>query len=803
MQENIVRTSILMCCITILSLSSAAQCDNPPVLVASDDFTHHCVGETLECIVANAPVASCSEDAGEYTYCPGNNEDIIFNYCTDDAAPGTSITINFTAGTIEEGFDHILVYDGPNATGTLLVDFQGDIAGMSFASTNASGCLSFQFTSDASISCATGEEVEIAYEVSCAVTPNFYTVEWAPALNVADPSALNTEIVGLTQDQEFVVTVFETANPDCSTSESVFVTFESNYHFGENSEGALCSSQGMVNLTDQLDGNPDDVGTWTNPNGNQVASDVNANTLIPGLYTYSYAFCEENSADLNLIIAQAPELEMIDDFGVSCSGESLGVTIYGEGSDASCSINAGDYDYCYGNDQDLFFLYCPDEPGNGNPMRIDFTGGFLEVNFDRITVFDGNDINDPVLDVFDGLPAGRTYVATNPDGCISFRLESDYSINCQEGSFSQGPITWTVYCADELFTYDVSWSPSNYLDNPSSATPEIHGLDADTEFTVTVSSAIAPACVAQGSVFVTFLDSINLGFDTTLDLCADADPVNLFDLMAGNPIDTGIWTDAEGNPVSIEFDPQIDVDAQYFYSHPDCQNSTLVDVTVRPLPNVNAGNNVGLCPGTSTTLQASGANSYSWAGLGSGNTVTVSPAQTTTYTVTGFSIYGCSADDSVVVSVLTSDQVEIVEEDGILSVDQGSQFQWYLNGLPILGATQQSFDYQYSGTYTVLINASSDCSVTTEPYEIIVGVYEFAQGSVNIYPQPAQSWIQIDSEKAVLNLSLYSTDGRLVLNQSPNLGNFKLDLSTLETGIYILKLELRGGHLMSKSIVIQ
>jgi len=80
---------------------------------------------------------------------------------------------------------------------------------------------------------------------------------------------------------------------------------------------------------------------------------------------------------------------------------------------------------------------------------------------------------------------------------------------------------------------------------------------------------------------------------------------------------------------------------------------------------VNAGNNVTICPGTLTTLTATGATNYAWSpptALSSINTAitNATPASTITYTVTGTG--ECStgpAKDSVTVSVLTGQTLEI------------------------------------------------------------------------------------------------------------------------------------------------
>lgn len=87
-----------------------------------------------------------------------------------------------------------------------------------------------------------------------------------------------------------------------------------------------------------------------------------------------------------------------------------------------------------------------------------------------------------------------------------------------------------------------------------------------------------------------------------------------------------------------------------------CVDSAQVTVTVNPLPNINAGNDISICSGSSTSLTATGGSTYTWTpttGLSCTNCAspTANPTATTTYTVTGTDANGCINTDSVVVTV--------------------------------------------------------------------------------------------------------------------------------------------------------
>ena len=93
-----------------------------------------------------------------------------------------------------------------------------------------------------------------------------------------------------------------------------------------------------------------------------------------------------------------------------------------------------------------------------------------------------------------------------------------------------------------------------------------------------------------------------------------------------------------------------------------CANVDQIQVSVNPLPTVNAGSNVSICPGIPTTLGASGASTYTWTpstGLTGANTATpnANPAATQTYTSTGTDANGCQNTDQVTVTVFPQPNV--------------------------------------------------------------------------------------------------------------------------------------------------
>jgi hypothetical protein len=83
-----------------------------------------------------------------------------------------------------------------------------------------------------------------------------------------------------------------------------------------------------------------------------------------------------------------------------------------------------------------------------------------------------------------------------------------------------------------------------------------------------------------------------------------------------------------------------------------CTGSSIVTVTVNPLPTVTASASLNtICFGGSSVLTGGGANTYLWNPGALVGSPTVTPASTTTYTVTGTSAAGCTGTTTVTVTV--------------------------------------------------------------------------------------------------------------------------------------------------------
>lgn len=197
----------------------------------------------------------------------------------------------------------------------------------------------------------------------------------------------------------------------------------------------------------------------------------------------------------------------------------------------------------------------------------------------------------------------------------------------------------------------VSWSPATGLSDPNISNP-VASPASTTTYTV---SGVSGTCNSTDQVIVTVnsLPAVLTSADDSI--CPGGSTI-----ITASGASTYTWNPSLGLSDPALSNPSASPASTTTYTVTGTMNGCIstadVIVTVNPVPPVTAGNDVSICPGSSTTLLASGGTDYTWSPAGSlsssstASTV-ATPSSTTTYTVTGTSL-GCSATDQVIVTVM-------------------------------------------------------------------------------------------------------------------------------------------------------
>ena len=274
-----------------------------------------------------------------------------------------------------------------------------------------------------------------------------------------------------------------------------------------------------------------------------------------------------------------------------------------------------------------------------------------------------------------------------------------------------------------------SWSPVASLTNPNISNP-IATVNATTTYTVTGTDA--NTCVNTDTVQLTAnpLPLANAGVD--VDICSGTSTT-----LNGSGGISYLWNPAASlsannisNPVATPLST-----TTYTVTVSDALGCTGVDsvvVNVHLLPNVNAGLDDTLCLGNSIQLQGSGAQIYSWSPASSLNGASLqnpiaSPIITTTYTLVGDDGFGCTATDSLMITVInpflmtvSNDTTICAGQTANLSATGANSYQWSPAGsLSSATSSNPNATPVVNTTYTV-IGSDNICFFDTSSIQVFV-----------------------------------------------------------------------------------
>ena len=326
-----------------------------------------------------------------------------------------------------------------------------------------------------------------------------------------------------------------------------------------------------------------------------------------------------------------------------------------------------------------------------------------------------------------------------------------------------------------------------------------------------------------------------------------------------------LWSDASTNSsISVSQSGIYTVTAT---NAEGCSATTNVTVTVNPLPTISVSGNTTLCAGNSTSLTASGADSYSWST--GDNTASVSISAFGVYTVTGTSTAGCSNTANVTVLVSQPPVITITGatdicagESTTLTAYGGETYLWSdgttANILTVVIAgtyqvigynaagcnamasatvtiwqpatTELSIEcpdscyiwngesYCQSGDYTQTLQTIYGCdSIVTLHLTTTVGINNRDDFDFKVYPNPTNSVVNIqftNQNLQITEIQILDAYGKLVnvveTGRAPSLlkgangsATAQINLSPFAPGVYFIKAVTDGNVMGVRKVVKQ
>jgi len=225
---------------------------------------------------------------------------------------------------------------------------------------------------------------------------------------------------------------------------------------------------------------------------------------------------------------------------------------------------------------------------------------------------------------------------------------------------------------------------------------------------------------------------------------------------------------------------------------------------------IDAGQDAYICEGESAVLTSLGAIDYEWYDDGGliacpepCDEITVTPEVTTTYVVIGTD-GDCDGLDSVTVFVSPYPVAELTYLDGVLYASGGTEFQWYLDGVIIDGATGDSYTPVEDGIYTVLVTSDEGCEDMSDEFAVAVQGIDatFAANYFTLSPVPASEQLTVHFyTPGNYTVTILNSVGQQITVVNMQGDHGEIHLGNFAQGIYLVRVST-ADITYSKQLVI-
>ncbi|MDP3556803.1 MAG: T9SS type A sorting domain-containing protein [Bacteroidota bacterium] len=326
-----------------------------------------------------------------------------------------------------------------------------------------------------------------------------------------------------------------------------------------------------------------------------------------------------------------------------------------------------------------------------------------------------------------------------------------------------------------------------------------------------------------GNYIVTVRNGCTLGADTIIvtGLTANLSP-SVANICNGSSTTLSVssnafsytWSPSAATSSSISVSPTTTSIYTLTATGNNCTYPQTISVNVNPIPSVTASvTNSVICFGNTTTLNGTGASTYTWTG-GVTNATAFSPTATSSYTLTGTSAAGCTSTNSAVESVTVNALPNVVAtpnaslicfgQSATLTATGANTYTWNTSATSsaITVSPTISTSYTVTGTNT---NGCINSSSITILVSTCTGINNLSSISQNlflqVYPNPNNGEFTISSDSEI-NLTIINNLGQVVKEISINSSNnYKAEVSNLTNGIYFIVGNNNSQSIKQKIIV--
>lgn len=369
---------------------------------------------------------------------------------------------------------------------------------------------------------------------------------------------------------------------------------------------------------------------------------------------------------------------------------------------------------------------------------------------------------------------------------------------CQGGSLVLGGNPSASGGSPSNYTY--SWAPATGLNDPTIANP-IASPDANTTYTLTVSTG--PNCSTSASVDVQIGDvqSLPVTFDGDLILCAGETAT----LTAASGFSNYQWSNgSSGANLTVSDAGTYSATAQSADGCPAASASyTFTEVAPFQI-SIEPSGPITVCDNEPVMLQAeAGFSGYVWSNQASGPSLTVN--ETGGYSVSAFSPEGCPGASAVVDVTVLPLPIAAFSYNQLNETDFTVQFQnqsldaetytWNFGSGNTSTASNPSFDFLFDAVWPVSLIAGNACGFDTVLVQVEViktGIEDAALAGIRVLRSENQIWVTGgDALRGSWTLSLYRADGALIEQRNGRSGGIQQESFRIPSaaGWYVIRIQ--------------
>lgn len=242
-----------------------------------------------------------------------------------------------------------------------------------------------------------------------------------------------------------------------------------------------------------------------------------------------------------------------------------------------------------------------------------------------------------------------------------------------------------------------------------------------------------------------------------------------------------------------------------------CVSKQTVSVVSLPAATISISGQNNICIGSSVTLLANGASTYTWNNGFVGPFITLSPSVSTTYTVNATTANNCTSSANMLVVVNPDPVIQITSNDTLICIDQAitlmaagaSVYTWMPGGQVGSAITYTPNSTQTYTCYGKDVNGCSGQSAKTISVSICEGISTLSLNHAlfTLYPNPTKGKLSLQTNfvsNEALSISLSDLNGKVIFKQehvfTKENSSYDFDVSELAAGTYLMRLELKNDR---------